>query len=682
MTGSPLFSQTLKELTNASRRRSRVDFEDEQDLLTLSVTREMEMTQEIHDLEMELKSLRAAYDHLVAENDKMAAHLANLQSRLRESESERAQLRGELREMKMKDTQSLADYTDLEEENISLQKQLLQMKQAQVEFEALKLEMKRYREETDILNAQLEEMTHLKMVTQRSLGEALDALQVERERVHSLQREMDFRAIQAQQELSCVSSASGASSVFSGGSFGTPKTGRRWSRGVLDSGTCIDEDESGCYSEAQNDLLSEIQCTEQRKFENVLSRVEVEKADLQRQLEEAQGGLQLARREIHLKKEEIEALQSQIDTIMSIEDETSCELAGEANSPEEMGEQARLRQLVRSQEHKYAIALKQISSLQQEVKRCHELEQLTRQFDSEEDLRGELLQLRSRLAQRDAVIHTLESDVTLLNALTKRNNTNVTAVYEDLRGAAHELMRMYCSGTKAAGQKPARYVMEHLSCYKLLLSDDGLPVEAEQAESKDLTDVCRMAEALVYLTKHSSGSVSALLQTRDLKQPSQQQQEAKDAEEIHQQLAHLRSMVLTKREQVATLRNVLRANKKTAEEALANLKTRCEHEKSRASETMTKLRQELKGYREEAATFVSLRALYAQKCDGYVTELDELQRRHQLATDERNTFRSLLSIALAQKGELAKKVEELEKTSGGKVVRRERGLLGCLLIVL
>lgn len=64
-------------------------------------------------------------------------------------------------------------------------------------------------------------------------------------------------------------------------------------------------------------------------------------------------------------------------------------------------------------------------------------------------------------------------------------------------------------------------------------------------------------------------------------------------------------MLSAKREQIATLRTVLKSNKNTAEVALTNLKSKYENEKSIVNETMLKLRNELRMLKENAATFSS-----------------------------------------------------------------------------
>ncbi|XP_065129472.1 protein bicaudal D homolog 1-like isoform X1 [Paramisgurnus dabryanus] len=134
----------------------------------------------------------------------------------------------------------------------------------------------------------------------------------------------------------------------------------------------------------------------------------------------------------------------------------------------------------------------------------------------------------------------------------------------------------------------------------------------------------------------------------------------KDKEACMEEILKLKALLNAKREQVATLRLVLKANKQTAEIALANLKSKYENEKTMVTETMMKLRNELKALKEDAATFSSLRAMFATRCDEYVTQLDEMQRQLAAAEDEKKTLNSLLRMAIQQKLALTQKLEDLE----------------------
>ncbi|XP_061663749.1 protein bicaudal D homolog 1-like isoform X2 [Syngnathoides biaculeatus] len=152
----------------------------------------------------------------------------------------------------------------------------------------------------------------------------------------------------------------------------------------------------------------------------------------------------------------------------------------------------------------------------------------------------------------------------------------------------------------------------------------------------------------------------------------------RDKERCLEEILKLKSLLSTKREQIATLRLVLKANKQTAEVALTNLKGKYEAEKSMVTDTMTKLRNELKAVKEDAATFSSVRAMFATRCDEYVTQLDEMQRQLAAAEDEKKTLNSLLRMAIQQKLALTQRLEDLafdqeqtHRNRGSRLTRRK-----------
>lgn len=111
----------------------------------------------------------------------------------------------------------------------------------------------------------------------------------------------------------------------------------------------------------------------------------------------------------------------------------------------------------------------------------------------------------------------------------------------------------------------------------------------------------------------------------------------RDKDSCLEEMMKLKALLSTKTEQIATLRLVLKANKQVspdlqqiaagretacsdlcvflqaAEGALANLKSKYEAEKSMVTDTMKKLRNELKDLKEDAATFSSVRAMFATR---------------------------------------------------------------------
>ncbi|KAH8029550.1 hypothetical protein HPB51_001275 [Rhipicephalus microplus] len=88
---------------------------------------------------------------------------------------------------------------------------------------------------------------------------------------------------------------------------------------------------------------------------------------------------------------------------------------------------------------------------------------------------------------------------------------------------------------------------------------------------------------------------------------------------------------------------------------------------------MSKLRHELKSLKEDAATFASLRAMFAARCEEYVAQLDDLQRQLAATEDERKTLNSLLRMAIHQKLALTQRLEDMEMDRERSHMRRHTG---------
>ena len=102
---------------------------------------------------------------------------------------------------------------------------------------------------------------------------------------------------------------------------------------------------------------------------------------------------------------------------------------------------------------------------------------------------------------------------------------------------------------------------------------------------------------------------------------------------------------------------------------MASLKQKYDSEKVIVTETMQRLRLELKTLKEDAVQFSALRAMFAQRCDEYATQLDEQRRLLMAAEEEKKTLNSLLRMAIQQKLALTQKIEDLECDRERKNIR-------------
>ena len=273
------------------------------------------------------------------------------------------------------------------------------------------------------------------------------------------------------------------------------------------------------------------------------------------------------------------------------------------------------------------------------------------------------------------------------------NQSSLNSTQDELIKVTEELAQLYHHVCEVNGETPNRVLLEHVQGRRFRRQDspkdsdtdrsskdesdrEGTPGDREKSPEKDIESdtkgdpiTCyKLTETLHDQVKYLKRAIEHTIDASRQRQVDSSQ--SQDVAELQEQVVKLKAMLSTKREQIATLRSVLKANKSTAEIALANLKQKYENEKQIVTETMVRLKNELKALKEDAATFASLRAMFAQRCDEYVTQLDELQRQLTSAEEEKKTLNSLLRMAIQQKLALTQRLEDLEFDRERRNMRR------------
>ncbi|XP_060539459.1 protein bicaudal D homolog 1-like [Pantherophis guttatus] len=287
---------------------------------------------------------------------------------------------------------------------------------------------------------------------------------------------------------------------------------------------------------------------------------------------------------------------------------------------------------------------------------------------------------RAQLAvrqEREAAAH-LEAELRVARRITRECQSRLAETQEELLIFSEEMAALYHHICACHNITPHRVVLDYYregrgvqSVCRRHSSRKHMFTEIETTSSGDRSPASSPGSPCglepVYVTnlteilKEQLGHLEVALSIAHQQSPMGHRAELeRDKEVLVEEVLKLKSMLSTKREQVATLRTVLKANKQTAEAALSNLKGQFEGEKVLVSETMIKLRHELKALKEDAATFSSLRAMFASRCDQYVSQLDEMQRQLEAAEDEKKTLNSLLRMAIQQKLALTHRLEALE----------------------
>ncbi|XP_076447399.1 protein bicaudal D-like isoform X2 [Babylonia areolata] len=464
------------------------------------------------------------------------------------------------------------------------------------------------------------------------------------------------------------------------------------------------------------DILSEIQVTEVGKLESMLQQSEEEKMEMQKALDEARKLIEDTQVDLVEQKKRADQLKSYIASLAAVRDITTSKLPNDLEVSfdetmlREMEEEddperralLQLRNSLQLKDKKYRTALNEIGSLQSEIMMLQSAAALGPGVEFNEALAD----LKKKCMLYEETIREQEREIHRMTDTADQAHGSIAATQAELVRITEDLAQLYHLVCEVSGETPSRVMLDHAksSTQPLQSSDSSekesseepatptkesmsVPVcEAEtsakksaQAKQKsksrrekkaavsnaqgDPTSCEKLSETVIDQVKFLKQAVEHLMEisknwNRDEGAGSGDHSE--DLLEMQDQIVKLKAMLSTKREQIATLRSVLKANKSTAEVALANLKQKYENEKIIVTETMLKLRNELKSLKEDAATFASLRAMFAQRCDEYVTQLDESQRQLAAAEEEKKTLNSLLRMAIQQKLVLTQRLEDLE----------------------
>lgn len=413
--------------------------------------------------------------------------------------------------------------------------------------------------------------------------------------------------------------------------------------------------------------------TEIKKLEKSLELSENEKSQLHKQIEETQSAVESA-------KAEFSAYQGKWKKVLS---SMSSLFQAHLDKQDEIDDKKLLKEIKDFEETK-------------------ELGELLNKFVHSSalgTLHDELKAIIQQLDDSKAKCDELASDSTLLNTIAEEVQALLVSTEEELINLSEQVSAIYYQVCEENGEPPLRILLDHTSSttknnektsinlklerLKNQLSESGASIYLQKwktiSNDSDSKDSIAVLKSQI---KHLKTVIDLMIEARANQKTDQptspnQPQALVSASPSIQSIAELsanpnelkqiieenktnKALLATKREQIATLRMVIKANKQTAEVALENLKSKYEKEKQLNTETMSKMKVELKALKEDAATFAALRSMFGARCEEYVTQNDELERRLQASEEEKKTINQLLRIAIQQKLSLTQKLEDYE----------------------
>ncbi|XP_031637021.1 protein bicaudal D [Contarinia nasturtii] len=663
--------ETTQKVTNKS------GIEQEDALLNESAAKETSLNLHIMDLENEIKQLRHELDRVRNERDRMLQENSDIGRDKSDADAEKLRLKMELKDLKYRETRMMADYSELEEENITLQKQVSSLRSSQVEFEGAKHEIRRLTEDLDLLNSQVEELTKLKQIAEKQMEEALEALQGEREAKYALKKELD-----AHINRESMYTISNLAYTIRGGMDDSN----------INSDDCAEEDnsalkrlEADLTTEIKSpdgtkvDLFSEIHLNELKKLEKQLESMETEKSHLTTNLRDAQQNLDKSQNDLQNFMARLSLLAAHVDALQLLKkqvenDEQQIEISKEKD---------KLIFIINQYANWFQLSSKEIDGLKSDLA---ELQKGLNYSDAMVTLRDEITNLKNKLLSTEQRSLDLHSDVKTLAKISQNAGQNLGSARSVLVGLTEDLAQLYHLVCTVNGETPSRVILDHkneefsyendsLSAIQSQFKSDvliqkthDLQALADSVEIKKYVDIVsdqlkHLRTAVEHTIENNKNGSRANLSPID-------QDTREEINELQEQVVKLKSLLSTKREQISTLRTVLKSNKNTAEVALTNLKSKYENEKLVVSDTMSKLRNELRILKEDAATFSSLRAMFAARCEEYVAQVDDLTRQLEAAEEEKKTLNQLLRLAVQQKLTVTQRLEEIEMDREMRHARR------------
>uniref|UniRef100_A0A915P393 Protein bicaudal D n=1 Tax=Meloidogyne floridensis TaxID=298350 RepID=A0A915P393_9BILA len=661
-----------------------------------SAALEARFADKVKTLELAKKHLQEQLIVYKSDSERLQQELILIQTRVEELEIERKTLKEELKELRTREQQLIGENYELEEENVALLKQVSNLRSAQIEFESMKLQIKGMLDEMIILQTSAEEAEKLRSLAEHQVADALATAQHERE--HRLALKKEFEQLRNQEHLASLNS-------LYLGIKGAHEIHDRDTMKQLESSFIADES-LNCLkgneiikngnNGGEKDLFSELhgsELTEQlNKFQTENQRL------VNLRLEQSKQFTQMLipffqKLDIGIVGVNFEEFElTKLKEYMSLAMERLEERIGPQKEAKNM--QKRLEKLkeslrkaiilaarkdawllnsqqmiVQMGQALYSFYIELIECLQTEEEReennSHQLNNSSSSINSPPPLLTPL-QTSSQSFQSNPSISPPEAPPDPKqqhqnnNRLLNVRSPRITPLMPEIcRPIFSKKFLEEISSAQICNNLEENLIDEKLKEENILLKNsfleeidlrERLPIEEKNNIQTSFITIIELFKIIKSATEEK-----LLLNGITLRD--------KNETEIRQENNKLKELLAVKREQVSSLRSVLRSNKSSTEGAFNCLKEKYESENKIKDETLENLRSQLKLFKEDAATFASHRAMFTARTEDLQQQLESAQNLLKTADEEKKTLNQLLRMSIQQKLMITQRMEELEMTA-------------------
>ncbi|KAK0399298.1 hypothetical protein QR680_002979 [Steinernema hermaphroditum] len=646
--------ESLKTMRSQHREAARTEAETEDKLLEESASREADYLHKISTLEAELRSTSQELQRTKADLDRCMEELKNHKESFESLDEHKKNMQKEIKDLKSREQRLINEYSELEEENVNLQTQVSGLRNRQVEFEAMKMEVKRLVEETELLQANMDDANALNSTVSKQLEEALQLYQQEREHRLALKKELDqARNAEHMNQLNNML----ADMTMGGGNSEADSQALKTLESSFHGGASQDSFPAplpgaggDLFSEIHGDMSNKVNELERERDELSLKLKDVQRTAVQgvspllRKLEVSVG----PDTEFGQLKELLNSGLTKIDDLLQ---GTAPNRANEKLIEQIRGDLHTAVMIAAEKNAKLASAQDVLLTLSDSVNQFYHQLVGNQSLDSDRSVAEIMSRLKSYAkcnVDPEAANLSTSASSSQLGANGEETTESGTDAERDTRSP-----RLPLNLSRAVLSE--RFRNELSSRLSGDVNFDSLFTDSDLRERVvfEEDDVFKVADSL-------SDLLRIVKRTAEIAVNSKMHMDDAEQQELYVQNMKLRSQLGTKRDQIATLRTVLKSNKITAESALASLRDKYETEKAMSHDITDRLRKELKAFKEDAATFASHRAMFTARCEELQAQVEEYHAREKSAEEEKKTLNSLLRMAIAQKLTLTQRLEDLE----------------------
>lgn len=704
--------KTQEKLTlfrSSQRNAEANELDHEMDLLEDSVALEARFAERVNTLELAKKHLQEQLIAYKSDSERLQQELILIQTRVEELEIERKTLREELKELRTREQQLLGENCELEEENVALLKQVSSLRSAQIEFESMKLQIKGMLDEMIILQTSAEEAEKLRSLAEHQVADALATAQHERE--HRLALKKEYEQLRNQEHLASLNSLYlGIKGAHEGHDRDTMKQ--------LESSFIADEPLKGNEIIKNDnfgggrDLFSELHGSELTEQLNKLQTENQRLIDLRTEQSKQFAQMLIPFFQkldigiIGVNFEEFEL--PKLKEYMSLAMERLEERIGPQRKAKNM--QKSLDKIKESLRKAIILAARKdawlLNSQQMIVQMGQALysfyielivgEQINENEKATPELAIKLKNINELVNKLNFIEECLQTEEEREENNSNSSNTKPLSpptsqssptnpslspppIVEAPPDPKQQQSRLDVRSPRIAPLMPeicrpifSKKFLKEISSAQICnnLEENSVDEKNSIIEESDLRERLPILAQGEEINNTQIAFTTVIELFKIIKSATEQRlllngisPRDKTETELRQENSKLKELLAVKREQVSSLRSVLRSNKSSTEGAFNCLREKYESENRIKDETLEVLRSQLKQFKEDAATFASHRAMFTARCEELQQQVESAQNSLKMADEEKKTLNQLLRMSIQQKLMITQRMEELEMTA-------------------